>query len=65
LAFPLLTVTFDLLENGFITYLLFSYAGQPSWVAWLAASCTLAKSIFFLISIVLVLNGGIVRQFQP
>ena len=65
LAFPLLTVTFDLLENVFITYLLFSFGGQPSWVAWLAASCTLAKSIFFLISIVLVLNGGIVRQFRP
>jgi len=65
LAFPLFTVVFDLLENILISYLIFSFAGDPSWVSWAAAVCTLLKSIFFLISIVLVLNGGIVRQFQP
>ena len=64
LLFPFFTLVFNLLESGTIVYLFLTYDNGPSNVAWFAATCTMLKTILFLFSLVLVLNGGIVRLFR-
>lgn len=64
LLLPLFTVIFDLLENGTIAYLYITSTGAPSQVALLAATFTASKTILYLFSLVLILNGGIIRLFR-
>jgi hypothetical protein len=64
LLMPILTVVFDLAENFLIAYMIFSFDGSETNLAWVAAVCTLAKSIFFLLSLVLILNGGILGLYH-
>jgi hypothetical protein len=64
LYFPLATVVFDLLENLSITWLIFSFDGGTSAFTWFAAVSTLVKTILFIVSLVLVLNGGVIRMFR-
>ena len=64
LFFPWLTVTFDLLENIIISTMAFTFDGSVTPLAWAAAVCTFSKSLMFLLSLVIVLNGGIVGLFQ-
>ena len=59
LWFPLLTTVTDFCENGSIVVLALTYAGQPSPLAWVAAACTVVKSVLFVVSLLLVLAGGI------
>ncbi len=67
LVFPLITVIADLiLENGTIFYMAISFTGATTPLAWVAAVGTLLKSIFLLISLVIILNGGVLALFtQP
>jgi hypothetical protein len=64
--FPFLTVVADLLENFIIFYMAFTFNGSTTSVAWFAAVCTLLKSILFLTSLLILLNGGVVSLLtQP
>jgi len=61
---PILTVFFDLSENILIVYMISSFNGSETNVAWVASVCTLAKTLFFLLSLLLILNGGILGLFR-
>ncbi len=65
LLLPLISVADDLLENALITYLALTLNGQVSWLTRIAAVCTLTKTPFFLLSLLFVLNRGVVRIFRP
>jgi hypothetical protein len=61
---PILTVFFDLSENALIVYMISTYNGSETNLAWVAAVCTLSKTLFFLLSLLLILNGGILGLFR-
>lgn len=67
LIFPLITVIADIiLENGTIFYMAVTFNGASTPLAWLAAVGTLLKSICLLLSLVIILNGGVLALFsQP
>lgn len=56
---PLLMVVADLAENVLTTMLAWSYTGQISALAWLAAGCTAVKWIALVITLVLLILGGV------
>ena len=54
-----LAVTSDLCENVLVSYLAYSYDGQPSSVAWAAAAFTALKSLTIILLCGVVLAGAI------
>ena len=65
---PLLTVVADLLENITTAYLAWQFDGRASSLTRGAAVFTAVKSVFFLLSLVLLLAGaviGIWRSHNP
>jgi hypothetical protein len=64
--FPIFTVIADLFENALIFYLAFTFTGAISGLAWFAAVCSLIKSMLFLATMLVLLNGGVITLFtQP
>ena len=61
---PLLTLIFDLVENILITFMALTFDGSPTGLAWAAAVFTLGRTLLFLGSLLLVLNGGVIRLFD-
>ena len=59
LLFPLGAMTADLLENLTAAILALTYSGEASPLAWFAAVCTVIKFFCFLVSVLLILAGGI------
>jgi hypothetical protein len=64
LLFPIFTVFFDLSENLLIVYMISTFNGGETNLAWAAAVCTLLKTLLFLLSLLLILNGGILGLFR-
>ncbi len=61
---PLLTAAADLLENVTAAYLALQFDGEPSSVARVAAFFTAAKSILFVLSLILILVGAIATLWR-
>jgi hypothetical protein len=55
---PLFAALSDLVENSIVAYLAWSYAGQESSLAWLAAAVTLIKTILLGLSLLILFAGG-------
>jgi hypothetical protein len=58
LLLPAATVVADLLENFTTAYLAWSYDTWPSPLAWAAAAFTAAKSVLFVVCLLLLLFGA-------
>jgi hypothetical protein len=56
---PLLMVVADLAENVLTAILAWNYTGPLSVLAWFAAGCTVAKWIALVITLVLLVLGGV------
>jgi hypothetical protein len=55
---PLFAALSDLVENSIVAYLAWSYAGQESSLAWLAAAVTLIKTLLLGLSLLILFAGG-------
>ena len=56
---PLTTAAADVLENATVAALALGYAGEPSPLAWLAATFTLIKALFGYAGLAAVCVGGV------
>jgi hypothetical protein len=61
---PLLTLIFDLMENLLIATMALTFDGSPTVLAWAAVVFTLGRTLLFLGSLLLILNGGVIRLFD-
>jgi hypothetical protein len=61
---PGLAAFFDILGSILISYLIITFDGNISWLGDLWSFTWVVKIILFLLSLVLVLNGGIIRVFR-
>lgn len=59
LLLPVVSVSADLIENSLLFYLAWSFEGQTSNIAWIAALATATKTVAFAGSLMAILVGGI------
>jgi hypothetical protein len=58
LIVPVLAVLFDLMENGIVAYLAFTFTGVSSRVGIVAAMCTLVKLSLVCTSLAIIVLGA-------